>query len=467
MDFSAANVAIWNPVLQISYIAIMILIANIIRRKVPAIRKSMVPTAVIAGFIMLGLKLSGIVNVDNEFMETITYHFIAIGFIALSLRVPDATESRGKNHVGLRSGATIVSTYLIQAIFGLLIAIGLSLTVMPKFFKPAGILLCLGFGQGPGQANNTGATYELMWDFVGGRSFGLSIAAAGYLCACIVGVIMLNVLCRRGKIQVLDHDELSGSVTVDTFQSEKEIPVSESIDRLSIQVALIMVVYLITYLATMGVTDALSAFAPAVGNLLNGLLWGFNFIIASAFAVLTRMLLKKMNNANLVKHQYQNNYLLSRISGVAFDVMIVAGIGSIEPRDISGLVLPFVLMIIAGAIVTFFNLRFICKRLYKDYYYEGLLSMYGMMTGTISSGILLLREIDPNMKTPAANNLVVGSTFAILFGAPLLVCIGLAPKSDMMLGIVLAGIVIYYLILLFIAIGGKKCVTREIGRAHV
>ena len=34
--------------------------------------------------------------------------------------------------------------------------------------------------------------------------------------------------------------------------------------------------------------------------------------------------------------QYQNNYLLSRISGLAFDLMIVAGIASIELRELTG-----------------------------------------------------------------------------------------------------------------------------------
>jgi len=456
MDFSAANTTIWNPMLQVCVLAIMILIANILRRKISFVKKSMMPTAVLAGFVLLILKLTGLVKVDTDFMEAITYHFIAIGFIALSLRVPEVVDRKTKDHIGLRSGATIVGTYIVQAIAGLLISIGLSVTIMPGLFKPSGILLCLGFGQGPGQANNTGSTYETAWGFAGGRSFGLSLAAAGYICACVVGVILLNVLCRKRNVERVNHDDLSGSVTVDTFQSETEIPISESIDRFSIQVALVMTVYLVTYLFTKGVTWALSTYAPGVGNLLNSLLWGFNFIVGSAFAVLARISLAKLNKHKIINHQYQNNYLLSRISGLAFDIMIVAGIGSIEPRDLKGLWLPFVLMVIAGAILTYVHLRYVCKRIYKDYYYEGLISMYGMMTGTISSGILLLREIDPNMKTPAANNLVIGSSFAILFGAPILVFIGMAPKSNAMLALVMGGCVIYYVILLLIAIGKNK-----------
>lgn len=456
MDFSAANTSIWNPFIQLSIIAIMILIANVIRKKVPFVKKSMMPTAVIAGFLLLFLKLTGILKVDVTFMEAITFHFIAIGFIAMSLRVPEVVDRKTKDHIGLRSGATIVGAYLVQAVSGLLISVILSLTLMPGLFKPAGILLCLGFGQGPGQANNTGTTYEVNWGFAGGRSFGLSLAAAGYVCACVVGVVILNILCKKNKVSRLDHDELSGSVTVDTFQSEAEIPISESIDRFSIQMALVLSVYLVTYLATKIITDLLSAYAPGVGNLLNSLLWGFNFIIGSAFAVLARVILTKLKDKKVIKHQYQNNYLMSRLSGVAFDIMIVAGIGSIEPEDIKGLWLPFILMVIAGATVTYIHLVYVSKKIYKDYYYEGLISMYGMMTGTISSGILLLREIDPNMKTPAANNLVVGSSFAILFGAPLLVFIGLAPKSDAMLALVIACCVVYYFLLLFLATRKQK-----------
>lgn len=457
MDFSAANVSVWNPVVQISIVAIMILVANTIRKKVSFIRKSMMPTAVIGGFLLLALKLLGIVKVDNSFMEMIIYHFIALGFIAMSLRVVDDNAADKNSHTGFKSGAAIVSSYLIQAVCGLIISIGLSLTIMPGMFKSAGILLCLGFGQGPGQANNTGITYETNWGFVGGRNFGLSLAAAGYIVACIVGVIILEILRKQNKIKRVNHDEISGSVTVDTFQSESEIPISESIDRFSIQIALVLVVYLLTFLFTRFITDTFTNYAPPVANLLNSLLWGFNFIIGSAFAMLVRVLLKKLREKKIVNHQYQNNYLLSRFSGFAFDVMIVAGIGSIEPEDIKGLWLPFILMVIAGAIVTFIHLSFVSKRIYKGYYYEGLLSMYGMMTGTISSGVLLLREIDPNMKTPAGNNLVVGSSFAILLAAPVLVFIGLAPQSDLMLYVVLASCMVYYLILLFIAVrGGSK-----------
>ena len=180
------------------------------------------------------------------------------------------------------------------------------------------------------------------------------------------------------------------------------------------------------------------------------MIWGFNFIIGSALAILLRVILEKLRGGGVIKRQYQNNYLLNRLSGAFFDIMIVAGIAGINIEDIRGLVVPFVLLSVVGAIVTWIHLTRVCKKVYKDYYYAGLISMFGMLTGTISSGVILLREIDPGMKTPAANNLITGSSFGILLGAPVLVLVGLAPKSDVMCLVTLALAAIYLVVLLFL-----------------
>lgn len=455
MDYSAANVTLWNGVTQIGIIALTIIVANILRRKIPVIRKSMMPTAVLGGFLLLILKLCNVIRLDNTFMEMITYHGIAIGFIALSLRVPEAVNEGKKDRSGIKSGAVIVSSYMIQGVTGLLISLALAYTVLPNLFKACGVLLPMGYGQGPGQANNIGSSYEAL-GFSGGRSFGLAIAAAGYVCACIVGVIYINFLARKGKIKRVDHDEIAGSVTVDTFQTHNEMPISESLDRLSMQVALVLAVYLATFLVSWGITSLFSMISEGLANTLNSLIWGFNFMIGSGLAIGVRTVMKKMKDASIIHRQYQNNYLLSRISGLAFDVMIVAGIASIEVQELSGLFIPFILMAVAGAIVTLIHLKVVCKKVYPDYYYEGLVSMYGMMTGTISSGILLLRELDPQMETPAANNLVIGSSFAILLGAPLLVLISIAPKSVALTFIVLALLALYYIVLMFFICKKKK-----------
>ncbi|MBQ1896197.1 MAG: sodium:glutamate symporter [Clostridia bacterium] len=459
MDFSAYE--IWALMIQIGILLAALLLANFMRQSSPQIKKTLMPVAVIAGFLLLALKYifrgAGIELIDGQLYEKLVYHAIALGFIAMSLRTTDDANREGGTLTGVKSGAIIVSSYLVQGIVGLSITILLAKTFMPTLFPAAGMLLPMGFGQGPGQANNVGTTYE-MAGFTGGRSFGLSVAACGYIVACTVGVIILNVLRRRNKLTVRKEAAKEQELSVGFFQGEDELPVSDSIDRLSIQVALIFIVYILTYFVTIGLTTAFNAIG--IGNMLNSILWGFNFIIGSAVAILVRVCFKQGQKKNIIKKQYQNNYLLNRMSGFFFDIMIVAGIASIEIEDLKGLFVPFILICAAGAVVTWFWLAAVCKKVYGSYYYEGLLSMFGMMTGTIGSGVLLLREIDPNYETPAANNLILGSSFGILFGAPMLVLIGIAKeglgKALMTVGILLIYLAILIAVILLVKPKSKK-----------
>ena len=455
MDYSAANTALWTVIIQLGYIAGAILLANLLVRRVSFIRKSLMPVAVLGGFILLVLKYLGLVKLDASLMEMLVYHGIALGFIAMSLRVTNREGKGSGDLTGLKSGAVIVSTYLVQGVVGLIITMGLAYTVMPGLFKAAGLLLPMGYGQGPGQANNVGSTFEAK-GFIGGRSFGLSIAAAGYLCACVVGIIILNVLARRGKLGSSSKKQ-DEDLAVGFFQDKNEIPISDSVDKLSVQIAMVLLVYLATYLVTWGLTSGIAALSASLANTVNSLLWGFNFIIASALAILVRVLLEWGRRKKVIVRQYQNNYLLNRISGFFFDIMIVAGIASIDVADLSGLWVPFILMAVAGGVVTWLHLKRICRKVYGDYYYEGLISMYGMLTGTISSGVLLLREIDPDLSTPADNNLIIGSSYGIVLGAPMLLLVGLAPKSDLMCLLTLILAAAYLAVLMLVLrIKGKK-----------
>ena len=460
MDFSAANAPLWSFIIQLGILAGIMLLANVLRRKIRFIRKSMIPTAVLGGFIALILRTAGILDINLNVLGMVTYHTIGIGFIALSLRTPKKYEEKDKNDfTALKSGALIVSSYLIQGIVGLAISIAVAYTINPGFFKAAGILLPMGYGQGPGQANNVGSTYEQL-GFKGGQSFGLSIAAA-FLCACVVGVIYLNYLKRHHKVKIQKYDYVSGSVTVDEFQDKNEIPISESVDRLSVQIALVLLIYLGTYLVSFGLTNILGKSSPGLAQTVSPVIWGFNFIIGSLLAIVCRLIFGSLKRTGVMTRQYTNNYLLSRISGCAFDFMIIAGIASIEFEDLTGLWVPFILMAVIGGIVTFVYLVWLCKIIYPSYEHEGMVSMFGMLTGTISSGVLLLREIDPYFETPAANNLLTGSSFAIVLGAPMLILIGMAPKSDTMLFITLALLILYMIPLLLIMLKAHRRKTTK------
>ena len=129
--------------------------------------------------------------------------------------------------------------------------------------------------------------------------------------------------------------------------------------------------------------------------------------------------------------EYTNVFLQNRIAGFMFDLMVVASIAAINLSAFKEheFVIPLTIICIAGGVVTYFYLDFLCKRVYPQYPDEAFLSLYGMQTGTASTGVILLREADPNFETQASDNLVYHQPWAIVFGFPMLLLLPVAAQS--------------------------------------
>jgi ESS family glutamate:Na+ symporter len=72
-----------------------------------------------------------------------------------------------------------------------------------------------------------------------------------------------------------------------------------------------------------------------------------------------------------------------------------------------------------------------------------------MLTGTASTGTILLREIDEEFRTPAADNMVYQNFPAIVFGFPLMILATLAPKKPILTFIILVAFYLVMNIILF------------------
>ena len=102
----------------------------------------------------------------------------------------------------------------------------------------------------------------------------------------------------------------------------------------------------------------------------------------------------------------------------------------------------------AGVVFTYIYNYFVAKTLFPDYQEEQFLTMFGMLTGTASTGVALLREIDGKFKTPASENLVYQNFPAIVFGFPMMLLATLAPKKPLLtFGILVAFFVVMNVIL--------------------
>jgi ESS family glutamate:Na+ symporter len=112
--------------------------------------------------------------------------------------------------------------------------------------------------------------------------------------------------------------------------------------------------------------------------------------------------------------------------------MVVAGVAAIR-LEILGKYWAILLVLgVVGLIVTYVYNLFVARTLFKEYSEEQFLAMYGMLTGTASTGIILLRELDGTFETPASDNLVYQTLPAIVFGFPMMLLATLAPKKPVL-----------------------------------
>ena len=451
-DFSSWGFFNLTAVLLASLLA-----ANMLKRSIPKLEESLIPTSVLGGGILLLIStiykaVTGNEMFDTAFfggngsawLELITYHTLALGFTASALKSSGSKMGKERTIEIFNTGLTTVSTYLLQALVGMVICI-IAAGFLDDLLEAAGLLLALGYGQGPGQAMNYGGIYELEYGFVGGKSFGLTIASMGFLSASIGGVIYLNILKRKGKIKL---DKGSG-VSNETVEGQNEIPMQESIDKFTVQVALIFVAYMLAYFLMY-----------ILGLLLPGMratIYGFNFLLGVLAATLLKTVMNALQKRSVIHRHYTNDFLLTRATNFFYDIMVTASIAAIRMSIIGKYWAVLLVMGIVGLVVTYVYVYSICRKLFPGYAEQQFLAMYGMLSGTASTGVILLREIDGDFKTPVADNLVYQNFPAMVFGFPILILATMAPtKPYATLGIVIGFFLVMNLLLFRSLIFKKK-----------
>ena len=137
--------------------------------------------------------------------------------------------------------------------------------------------------------------------------------------------------------------------------------------------------------------------------------------------------------------------------------MIVAGIAAIRINRLEEFAGVLIILCVLGAVATYFYIRLVCKKLFPDYAEEQFLGMFGMLTGTASTGIILLREVDRNLQSPVSDNLVYQNLPAIVFGFPMMLLATLAPvKPYLTFGILVVFFIVMNVILFRSKIFRKK-----------
>lgn len=421
----------WIIALYFCCIAACLGVATVLKLKVKLFQKHLMPTSMLAGtigFLVLQFARYVLGWLDEEMLRRIQHelgylvsHLMAIGFIALALK----DRNKKKNNDIVNTGYAIVKTYMVQGILGFGLSLLLVKFFFPDMFPPLGMLLPLGFAQGPGQAVNIGIKWEEA-GFTDGANIGLAIANLGFVWALVGGVPFLNFLLKR----VYKNQKKYSISEVKSLEPEKNtkrtisVPKSMHIDDLTIQLLLIGTSYLVTYLVIWGLSKVLTPLGT-FGETVSEMLWGFNFVIGTVVALVGRGIIDRLRVKRVIRHKYADNYLLQRISSASFDFMITASLAAVSLSVLRTNLVPILIITTVGGLFTMVYCYFLGKWIYKDEQLEHIVALYGTWTGTITTGIALLREIDPYSKSRVSEDLVLGSGFAIFLGFPLMFILAL------------------------------------------
>ena len=177
---------------------------------------------------------------------------------------------------------------------------------------------------------------------------------------------------------------------------------------------MIFIIYLASYLFLLGFSWLLGLIGPA-GVQLAESLWGINFIFSALIAMVFRALFERTGVAKVL-----DNLTLTRISGLSVDLMVASAVGAISLVVVMSYWLPILVISVTGGVVAFITIPWIASRMFKDHRFHRTLMIYGASTGTMPTGLSLLRAMDPEFETPVASDYMFSSGISFVLLIPLI-----------------------------------------------
>ena len=393
-------------VVDLLVLCAFLVLARMLAARVPGYRKLALPPAVLAGALALLFGPSGLdlVPLGAHSLEAIVYHGLALVFISMGLQ---AVGPRGGG-LGARSVAIAIPFLTCaQAVFGLLVVLGWS-TAVQRLHPGVGLMLPLGFSQGPGQALSMGSAWEEM-GMVSGGQVGLTIAALGYLVCIAFGLAMFHAARRFGWADDPRPEPLTPGADAHAEPAQRT-DTGAGLEPLMGQAAVVGTVYLAVFCSLVGISGAL-ADKPQ----LSAMIWGFHFLFAIIYSTALRSSLRALKWDGAT-----DDALLARLAGVAVDLTAAGAIAAIQVDQVAAFVGPIVALVVPGALATLLSCLWLAKRAFPDRPFSHALVMFGTMTGTLPTGMTLLRLEDPELRGTAARSMIVGVALSIVPAAPLL-----------------------------------------------
>ena len=345
---------------------------------------------------------------------------IAVVFAGLLIERPGKRFSEAVVRAG-RQGIVVWIIVVGQVFLGLLAT---ALLVAPFYDvpRPFGQLIETGFAGGHGTAAAMGQVFSQTFNFTVGRDLAFLFATFGLVWGTITGIVLINIGVRRGWVTprgpqysagVAGDRPGGGSIGLSRIRSE-------IIDPLAFQLCLLAAAFAIGW----GMQKLFLLLAGAVADERT---MGFvGNIPLFLFTLIGGWTLREGMHLLRIGHLIDPPSI-NRLTGIAMEFLIVAALATLRIEAAAQYLWPVVLLLAVGAAWCVFCLVWLSPRLLpKEYWFELGLINYGMSTGTTAQGLMLLRIVDPDLETRAAEDYAAGAPLSAPFiGGGVLTVLGI------------------------------------------
>lgn len=378
----------YSLLIDIGWISMLLVVGNVLRRKVGLFQRLLLPASITAGLLglLFGPEVIGWINFSDQIG---TYTSILIAFVFASMAYAmDLTPS-------VRTGAKNMwsySTGMFMGQWGIFILLGV------YFFAPLfdteewfGMMLPVGFVGGFGTAAAVGSSLEDA-GAVAASSLGFTSATVGTLAAILGGLIFANWGIRTGRTSTmpkqLPWDLRSGYI--DDLKARPSIGKAttnpSAIEPLALHLGFIVVTILAAYLFNGLINDIF----PNVSIPL--------FAMSFVLGVVGRLILGAVG-----KKDYLDRDTVNSMSGAATDYLIAFGVASIVPAAIADYWIPLVILFVLGTIYCVLIFFFLSPEFFGENWLERGIFSWGWATAAVATGIALLKIVDPKLKSGTLN----------------------------------------------------------------
>ena len=431
----------------------LLLVGVLLRVQLRVLRQLFVPAAVVGGLVGLAvIQLLGLLGSDTPQADGLQTwcddivgqlrswpgHLIAVVFAGLLLE-RKGRPLRQSARRAWREGLVVWIVVLGQTTVGLLAT---WLFIQPWFDVPNsfGMLIETGFAGGHGTAAAMGEVFSSeAVNMSDGLDLGIFMATIGLAVSVVTGLVYVNLAVRRGWTRAGDI-RLEPVVGLedrgDPPPMARGTIRSEVLDPLVFQILLIAVATGVGIALERGVHTVAAlvdrAADTSTGNVSSPALAGdqagdstddrrlrvtsiissFPLFIYTLFGgLIVRRVMGGLQIADLI-----DSASIQRIVGVAMEFLVVAAITTLNLNVVVRFAVPLAILVVVALAWTGFCLVFVSRWfLPREYWFELGLINYGMSTGTTATGFVLLRVIDKDLESGAAEDYALAAPLSAPF----------------------------------------------------